>query len=211
MFLSRVQLNRRRDKTKELLDNPRAMHAMVESAFPGEQNRNLWRVDRLGEKDFLLLASPDRPDLTHLVESAGYESEPAKVCDYAPIFEALQEGTVVGFRLCANPTRRLIHDPYAGDGKGLRGKRVSLTRDGDRVNWMVRKANDIGLDLDHMRIAEAQQVTLPRGRSTVSLQKVVFEGVGTVAKPGVLRAALCSGVGPNKAYGCGMMTVIPQG
>ena len=68
MYLSRVELDPTRRSTMTALAAPQKFHGAVESAFSGERRRRLWRLDRLGEKLYLLLLSEEMPDLSGVVE-----------------------------------------------------------------------------------------------------------------------------------------------
>ena len=48
MYLSRVGLDVSRRKTQIALVSPNKIHGAVEEAFARKQDRNLWRIDRLG-------------------------------------------------------------------------------------------------------------------------------------------------------------------
>ena len=77
MYLSRVELDLTRRSTMEALAAPQKLHGAVESAFAGERRRRLWRLDRLGERLYLLLLSEDAPDLSGVVEQFGTGPRPA--------------------------------------------------------------------------------------------------------------------------------------
>ena len=68
MYLSRVELDPTRRSTMTALAAPQKFHGAVESAFSGERRRRLWRLDRLGEKLYLLLLSEEMPDLSGVVQ-----------------------------------------------------------------------------------------------------------------------------------------------
>ena len=68
MYLSRVELDPTRRSTMAALAAPQKLHGAVESAFTGERRRRLWRLDRLGERLYLLLLSEDVPELSDVVE-----------------------------------------------------------------------------------------------------------------------------------------------
>ena len=71
MYLSRVELDPTRRSTMAALSAPQKLHGAVESAFAGERRRRLWRLDRLGERLYLLLLSEDAPELSGVVEQFG--------------------------------------------------------------------------------------------------------------------------------------------
>ncbi|GAA1008177.1 CRISPR-associated protein Cse3 [Streptomyces sp. F-3] len=132
MFLTRFRVNTARSGARRLLSSPQAMHAAVMSSFPHllptdrpspDAPRVLWRVDQRARAEVLLyIVSPDRPDLTHLVEQAGW---PAAAADdpqhrgwqtkpYGPFLERLSTGDHWAFRLTANPVhtvRRTEDEP----------------------------------------------------------------------------------------------------
>ena len=69
MYLSRVAIDSHNRKKIRDLTHLGAFHNWIESSFPGEieenvRSRKLWRIDRLQGKDYLLLVSEEKPDLT---------------------------------------------------------------------------------------------------------------------------------------------------
>lgn len=119
MFLSRFRVNTARPGARRLLSSPQAMHAAVMSSFPHilpsdsprpDAPRVLWRLDQRGRAEVLLyVVSPDRPDLTHLVEQAGWpavadpENPGWQTRPYTPLLDRLTTGDRWAFRLTANP------------------------------------------------------------------------------------------------------------
>ena len=76
MYLTRMELNTKNRDTMHLLSSPEKIHGLVESAFQGERKRNLWRIERLRGKLYLLILSPDQPDLKDGVERYGFPQYP---------------------------------------------------------------------------------------------------------------------------------------
>ncbi|MFF9497174.1 type I-E CRISPR-associated protein Cas6/Cse3/CasE [Streptomyces flaveolus] len=123
MFISRFRVNTARPAARRLLSSPQAMHAAVMSAFPHilpsdspQQGapRVLWRLDQQARAEVLLyIVSPDRPDLTHLVEQAGWpavasrENPGWQTRPYAPLLDRLTAGDHWAFRLTANPVHTI--------------------------------------------------------------------------------------------------------
>ncbi|MFE4995533.1 type I-E CRISPR-associated protein Cas6/Cse3/CasE [Streptomyces mirabilis] len=124
MFLTRFRVNTARPGARRLLSSPQVLHAAVMASFPGllptdtaspEGPRVLWRLDQNARAEVLLyIVSPARPDLTHLVEQAGW---PAAATDpetpgwqtrpYAPFLDRLAAGERWAFRLTANPIHHI--------------------------------------------------------------------------------------------------------
>ena len=54
MYLSRAELDPTRRETMVALISPQKFHGAVDNAFAGARRRRLWRLDRLGERLYLL-------------------------------------------------------------------------------------------------------------------------------------------------------------
>ena len=116
MYLSRVELDLTRRSTMEALAAPQKLHGAVESAFAGERRRRLWRLDRLGERLYLLLLSEDAPDLSGVVEQFGTGAA-AETRSYDPLWSGWCREACWQFRLTANPTKS-CKDPKAPQSGG---------------------------------------------------------------------------------------------
>ncbi|MER5951709.1 type I-E CRISPR-associated protein Cas6/Cse3/CasE [Streptomyces sp. NPDC001904] len=129
MYLTRFRINTARPGARRLLSSPQALHAAVLSGFPdllpgdtptpGEP-RVLWRLDQQARAQVLLyIVSPAAPDLTHLVEQAGWPAAAAANPDspgwqtrpYAPLLDRLTNGDHWSFRLTANPVHTIRRTP----------------------------------------------------------------------------------------------------
>ena len=210
MFLTKFEMNPVRRGAKALLASPQSMHAAVLASFPaGAAGRVLWRVDRWSVSTYLYLLTATEPDLTHLVEQAGWPTTHTwQTRDYSPVLDALSHGDAYGFRLTANPTRSTrVHE-------GRRSQRVAHVTAEQQLGWLVSRAETLGVTFGDPQEPTATIVsrgveTFRRQGALVTLSAATFEGVLTVADPGVLRAAIIEGIGPAKAYGCGLLTLAP--
>ena len=116
MYLSRVELDPTRRSTMAALSAPQKLHGAVESAFAGERRRRLWRLDRLGERLYLLLLSEDAPELSGVVEQFGTGAA-AETRSYDPLLQRVEPGSCWQFRLTANPTKS-CKDPQNPAARG---------------------------------------------------------------------------------------------
>ncbi|WNI16529.1 type I-E CRISPR-associated protein Cas6/Cse3/CasE [Actinacidiphila sp. ITFR-21] len=230
MFFTRFRINTARRDARALLGSPHRMHGAVTMSFPdtlprdGDGPRVLWRVDRDSAAQTLLyIVSPTRPDLTGLVEQAGWPAADGpgwQTYDYGAFLDGLTAGSVWSFRLTANPvhsirrtddepTKRTAHltprhqqrwllDRQRASGFSVVEKSPDrrLLEYGDELQLLVRDKRDL-------RFAKAAE------RRTVSLVSVTYDGRLTVTDPDVLRRTLTQGLGKAKAYGCGLMTLAP--
>lgn len=110
MYLSRVELDPTRRSTMAALSAPQKLHGAVESAFAGERRRRLWRLDRLGERLYLLLLSEDAPELSGVVEQFGTGAA-AETRSYDPAFAAGGAGQLLAVSADRKPHQKLQRPP----------------------------------------------------------------------------------------------------
>ncbi len=214
MYLSRFALNPARRGTGRLLASPQRMHAAVMAAYPpGLGVRPLWRVDRRSRHELLLyLVASAEPDLTHLVEQAGWPTSAAwDTTAYDHFLDSLGPGQAWRFRLTANPVRAVA------SGRGRRGKPVPVGSQEKQEEWLRERSAQWGFTLEGSPngvslTGRGQDVFTRREHVAekgcrVTITRAQFDGLLTVTDPARLRAALTTGMGRAKAYGCGLMTL----
>ena len=208
MILSRIQLDTARRSTMKALVSPNLLHGAVEQSFPGPRQRNLWRVDKLGEKTYLLVLSQELPDFRGLAAQFGvlgtgnaWESK-----FYDPLLERVKERDIWHFRLTANPTISKAAEP------GQRGKvRGHITADYQK-QWLLERAKKHGFSLtdESFTVVESRWMRFRKGADggrPVTLLSVTYEGILTVTDVDSFRKTLVNGMGRGKAYGLGLLTV----
>lgn len=224
-WFTTLALNPLRREARKLLSSPQAMHAAVMGAFPpgaateSADGRVLWRLDEGDGTHTLYVVSPERPDLGHVVEQAGWETSPAKSADYGAFLNQLTRGQQWGFRLRANPVKSLRQ------GDGGRGKVIPHVTVAQQIEWLAGKSQGLGFDLADSSGEDASEnelsvtVTARGDRhfrradrdgshyGAVTLRQAQFDGILTVADVAQLQRALIFGIGRGKAYGCGLMTL----
>lgn len=199
-----------------MLASPQRIHAAVLSGFPDHHDgdRVLWRLDRTARHDVsLLVVSPTSPDLTHLVEQAGWPTRPDATWEthsYDQFLARLEADQSWAFRLRANPVVR------RRDSAG-KTRTAPLTLQGQQ-EWLLARAERVGVGFAEddagfpsFRVADRKaesftRVNAEHGRQ-VSIVTAQFDGVLEVTDPDRLRDALTSGIGRAKAYGCGLLTL----
>ncbi|SDC64246.1 type I-E CRISPR-associated protein Cas6/Cse3/CasE [Actinokineospora iranica] len=216
MYLTRFEVNMARRGARELLASPQRMHAAVLAGFPAhqrtgtDQGRLLWRVDQREHQTLLYLVSPHRPDLTHLVESAGWPATQGwETRDYTCLLDSLEVGAVWAFRLTSNPVTS--RPKTAGAPRTQRFGHVTVAQ---QTAWLLNRAERNGFTVPvgvhkepDVAVHGRRTWRFTRQGSTVTLATAVFEGRLEVTDPQALRAALTHGIGPAKGYGCGLLTL----
>ncbi|CAL2060915.1 type I-E CRISPR-associated protein Cas6/Cse3/CasE [Streptomyces sp. TR1341] len=238
MYLTRFRINIARPGARRLLGSPHFMHGAVNMSFPevpprGEDGpRVLWRVDpaAAGRAD-LFIVSPNRPDLTHLVEQAGWPSaeQPGwTTFDYQELLDRLAVGSIWGFRLTANPVH---HIRRPEDSREAPTKRAAHITPRHQIGWLLDRQQRAGFEV--LRIPAERRLTehgsehevivhnrtptqfgkfegvAHRSRRQVDFTRVTFDGRLRVTDADVFRRTLTHGLGKAKAYGCGLMTLAP--
>ncbi|MEU6038633.1 type I-E CRISPR-associated protein Cas6/Cse3/CasE [Actinomadura sp. NPDC047616] len=226
MYLTRFRLNTERIGARKLLSSPQTLHAAVMSSFaelPAQEPdgpRVLWRIDRDSRsRTHLCLVSPYKPDLTHLVEQAGWPTTARwETYDYGPFLDRLKAGDRWAFRLTANPVhsvRRNDTEPRKPTAHiGPRHQLRWLLQRQEKAGFtVVRKPASPGreseLDQHEVLVHNRRQLSFhKRGTSKpVTLVTVTFDGRLEVTDPEAFRRTLTHGLGKAKAYGCGLMTL----
>lgn len=234
MYLSRLILNPRHRAVWRDLSDVHAMHRTVMSGFPNVAAEGdargrlgvLYRLEthaRTGEPT-LLVQSAIAPNWQQL--PAGYlldDGRPNPDCkEVGPIFDRLQAGMALTFRLHANPTRRLF-TPRSSDGSRPRGKRVELRTEKEQLNWLARKGTQHGFSLVSVRATAGSAApvpavrTQPRGKvvgrrpagARMTFAAVTFDGVLRITDAERFRQALTGGIGSGKSYGFGLLSIAP--
>lgn len=197
------------------LASPQKLHAAVESSFPpdlAENDRNLWRIDRLGSALYLLVLSNRKPDFSHIVEQFGWPGAEQKweTKNYVQLMERIEAGQQWQFRLRANPVHSVkqnsglhTHEPVK------RGKVYAHVTVQQKEQWLFERAAKYGFNLQEgsFRVVQQEVRQFLRRRKPVTLGIATFEGILEVVDVTLFLRALACGIGRAKAYGCGLLTI----
>lgn len=233
MYLTRITLAPQAFRARSLLTSQQTLHAALAASFPvsGEQGgRILWRLDHStgGAEPVLFVASPNGPDMDEVTERI---VTPDRIItkDFTPVLDSITVGANYSFRLTGNPTghKRSTSDSTPVSGGPGNFHRFPLYKHDQQVEWLVKKLNVAGATINPINIADVEArasildvvVDGERSdsfgrrnssngcRSDVTILRVGFKGHLTVTDPTKFRDALASGIGPAKAYGCGLLTI----
>ncbi|MGW6454436.1 type I-E CRISPR-associated protein Cas6/Cse3/CasE [Streptomyces sp. NPDC055078] len=173
MYLTRFRFNTARRDARRLLSSPNRLHGAVNAAFPDPPSRDgngprvLWRIDPApaGRID-LLISSPHSPDLTHLVEQAGWPSlggEGWSTFAYGEFLDGLGEGDQWAFRLTANPVHYIRRKE---DAPGSATKRAAHMTPRHQIGWLLKHQERAGFAVLRSRIDhDALSTVTPAGCS----------------------------------------------
>ena len=213
MYLSRVKVDTKNRQKISDLTHLGAYHSWVEDSFPqevvkGERKRHLWRLDQVQGKEYLLVLSADQPNMNRLEKYGVPGSAQSKT--YDQFLSQIQTGRVMRFRLTANPVHR-VTEP--GEKAGKVYPHITIAQ---QEKWLIDRAEKNGFTL--LTTADGYQFDvvgrdrpqlLHKGQRRVKLNRVSYEGLLKVSDADLFKKLLVNGIGKEKAYGMGLMTVIP--
>lgn len=209
MYISQVEIDTDNRKKTRDLSHLGAFHQWVESSFPAEltqnlRSRKLWRIDLLKGKPFLLIVSTEPPQLK-LLERYGVEGT-ARTKAYSSFLASIKTGMKARFKVTLNPVVAVKEE------KGERGRVKPHVTVEQQKKYLLDRAGDKGFKIreGEFEITDRAYVPLRKGgQRMINLSKVTYEGILTITDAELFREVLTQGFGKEKAYGCGMMTIIP--
>lgn len=212
-YLSRIEIDTGNRQKISDLSHLGAYHSWVENSFPQEINskirkRHLWRIDYLNNKEYLLVLSEDKPNLDQLA-SYGIR-QTAEVKEYSGFLAKINDKELFQFRITANPT----HKVSVPGEKSRVFPHITIEQ---QKKWFLEKAKKNGFAVPSDNDGNYQFDVVNRdwpylyhkNIRRVKLSRVSFEGILKVTDKSKFLQALCQGIGREKAYGMGLLTVIP--
>ena len=192
---------------------------------PQEPRRNarpfLFRVETDG-RPRILVQSDVLPDWSKAFRNApGYLLEPPTVKE---VDIQLHEGQELHFRIRANPTKRPPRTKNA-DGEIVKESKrphLAVKEPQQQWRWLEDRLAPAGR-IDRFGTIETENKTIPhpqkqiltgikpprgeRPRQEILVVSQLFEGLLTVTNPDAMQELLQNGIGPAKAFGCGLLSL----
>lgn len=201
MHLTRLSLDSRNALARRDLADPYEMHRTLTRAFVSDTGqippRFLWRLESgvTWHMPTVLVQSIHEADWTILLALKGYLKRDAETKFLDPS-QLLQHGVRYRFRLFANPTVT------------RNGKRYGLISEDAQLAWLSRQGERRGFTVETALVTGSDLLTSRTGSMPISLQRACFEGILSVRDAGRLADVLQTGIGPGKAFGCGLLSVV---
>ena len=208
MHLSKLTLNPRHRQVQRDLANPYQLHRTLMSGFPetlseGERVLHRLETDPRSGSIIVLVQSQTPPDWSHLANGQEYLLDAPATKQFEP---TLIHGQQLRFRLRANPTAKTW-----SERNPVKKTRVPLVHEEKQIAWLERKGTHHGFRILEQRIShtETHRGRKRRGGATIMLYTIQFDGILQVTDAEKFADALASGIGPAKAFGCGLLSIAP--
>lgn len=208
LYLSRMLVNPLSVAGMRLLESPDSVHSFICALFEGsrEDARFLFRVDALDGGPAVLIQSAVPPDWGRSKLAVGaLRHEP----ETKPFDVPVEDGAALAFRLLTRPAKR------AFTGAGHKdGPRRDLRTDEERLAWIRRKGESCGFRVVScgLTLTDFPAVhAVARGfrEAGGAFTAVRFDGELGVTDAALLRDAVANGIGTQKAFGFGLLSLAP--
>lgn len=184
--------------------NPYEIHRVLWKLFPEDADANrdfLFRVEQ-AERTYaeVLMQSVREPEISTPI------AQIKALREYLPV---LKSGQRLRFLLVANPVKMINDENGRKNAAGEPKKcRVPLVREEHQRAWIERKLQD-AVTLESLGVDPVFPLRFRKNREDRAgkIQPVSFQGVFSVEKPDELMALIHTGIGPAKAFGCGLLSL----
>jgi CRISPR system Cascade subunit CasE len=202
MFISQVYMDKGKRDTARALYNRNILHGAIERCFHGDRQHPLWRIDDKGDKVVLLVVSCEKPDFTSFVTQFGFVEAEPQTKSYDRFLEnGINQGETLHFHITANPTIK------------KNGKRIPLNRNSTEIqnycayDWIRDRLKNNGAELINGNVSAYRKYKAKKDDNMITFVSADFDGVLRVKDREKFVSALIHGIGHEKAYGCGLLTV----
>jgi CRISPR system Cascade subunit CasE len=198
MHLTRLQLDLRNAQVRRDLADPYDMHRTLVRAFVQDETqtppRFLWRVEpeNILHTPVVLVQSVQAAQWSVLEAVRSYLKQSVQT-KQIQLDALIQTQSRYRFRLFANPTVT------------REGKRYGLVSEDAQLNWLKRQGERLGFEVE-AALVTGSEVLKSHGKS-IHVQRACFEGILVATDSQVLATAVRDGVGPAKAFGCGLLSL----
>jgi CRISPR system Cascade subunit CasE len=204
MYLTKLTLDLRSAEARRDLGDAYEMHRTLTRAFvPNAQSsppRFLWRLETAmgsSQSPTVLVQSQLQADWPVLERLPNYLLRPVEIKD-VELSHLVRLNHRYRFRLLANPT------------VSRKGKRLALLKQNEQTAWIERQGSHHGFSIHSLTVTPHDLMNSSRdGKSPICIQRVSFEGFLEVREIEEFEKALVAGIGPAKAFGCGLLSVAP--
>lgn len=187
------------------------LHKKIWNLFPDkadEKRSFLFRVENLGQKgvQHILLQSSYEPQPANgelVLLNKPKKNKPKKVQ-----FDGITNGASYRFLLRANPTKRIKDSGGKTTNQGR--VRVPIIDEDEIIAWLSRQFEGLA-EIKAVTLAQQDLLYFRKDKGNQNhvgkIQTVTYSGLLTVVESESLVNKMKDGIGPAKAFGCGLLTL----
>lgn len=203
MFLTQIIFNPYKRGARQLLSNPERLHSAVIESFTPETlkkspHRPLYRIETYNHNPRLIISSETIPSVEHIVEQGGRENDPNTVSikNYDTFLNNLKTGESFLFKIKLNPTIKHRNNVIP----------LKLT---DQYEWLINKMLNHGYEVNPqiLQIKENGILDFWKQKQHVTVNYTLFQGIVTITNSEKATEVIRTGIGRNKAYGMGLLSL----
>ena len=202
MYFYKIRLDENKLKNISLAD----IHGLVSydrSAERRKANRKLWRIDYIQGAPYLLVLCALEDNFGAVKDSLWDKSEMVQYLDYDAVLANICSEDNFFFRIAYNPVM-----PAKNDESGNRTRRIAYKKPDDIANRFTSVGRTKGFEVENMSIKDVVNYHIVRkDGSKVSFVSALIEGTLKVMDREKFVDVLCSGLGKEKAYGQGLLSI----
>ena len=200
MYLTRLRFDLRSSQARRDLGDPYEMHRTLVRSFVGSDTqtppRFLWRLEPENAWNApTVLVQSLEPANWSVLEQLPYYLKRAPETKRVDLVNLLQPQVRYRFRLHANPT------------VARNRKRFGLSSETAQLDWLIRQGLRFGFEVEAALVTSSDVLSGHKGGTAISLHRACFEGVLRIVDVQALSGALQGGIGPGKAFGCGLLSI----
>lgn len=203
-YITKLTIDRKKKRIAEKLPHLGAIHSYVEDSLKSsnknnERSRKLWSLS----DDELIILSECPPDCNKLSEISVIGS--IKTTEYNHFLNLVQNGMLAKFSVTLSPIIR--------SKKNKKHCEKQITQKEELISFILKLAEDNGfiINKESIRITASDTKPFSFKRKRAFVYWVTYSGILQVTNEEKFKKTLVSGMGRKKAYGCGLLKVIPIG
>lgn len=199
MYLSKIEIH------GKLVRNPYLIHKALWGLFDNssDQKRDyLFRVEKRHFSNAAVLMQSGREPRHQGNDSLTLSASKP----FSPVFPINMH---LRFFAVCNPVKTISDGSGRKNAKGeVKKCRVPLVKEDEQINWFTNKLKD-GAKIKNIEVQKLAPLYFRKTKEARSgkIQPAAFRGILKIINPDGLFCLLRSGIGPAKAFGCGLISL----
>lgn len=202
MYLSKIEIH------GKLIRNPYLIHKALWGLFnnsPDQKRDYLFRVEKRKFSNAAVLLQSERKPM-HL------DNDSITSIVFKPFSPVFNVDMLLRFYAVCNPVKTIIDENGRKNAKGeVKKCRVPLVKEDEQLSWLTNKLQD-SAKVENIEVQKLPPLYFRKAKEARSgkIQPIAFRGVIKVGNPDALFNIFRLGIGPAKAFGCGLLSLAKE-